>query len=119
MKRTLFLISFLIAISSFSQTDAQDPGCLDSLKTPTSFTPNGDGVSDFFSVYFPCVPDKFKIAIYNRWGTEIYTSKYPGFQWDGKTADGENVELGTYVFRITFTYLKEEKEITGNLTLLR
>jgi hypothetical protein len=86
MKTVLFLILILAGGVSQSQSAEQYPGCLDSLNIPKSFTPNGDGVSDYFAVYFPCVPDKFKVVVYSRWGTEIYTSKYPGFQWDGKTA---------------------------------
>lgn len=119
MKTVLFLTLILTAGVSHSQSDEQYPGCLDSLVIPNSFTPNGDGLSDYFSVYFPCVPENLKITIYSRWGTEIYTSKYPGFQWDGKTLEGAAVESGTYFFRITFKYLKEEKEITGYLALLR
>jgi gliding motility-associated-like protein len=119
MKTVFFLILILAAGGSQSQSDEQYSGCLDSLVIPNSITPNGDGISDYFSIYFPCVPEKLKIGIYSRWGTEIYTSKYPGFQWNGKTTEGEEVESGTYFYRITFTYLKEEKEITGNLVLMR
>ena len=119
MKTVLFLILILAGGVSQSQSAEQYPGCLDSLIVPKSFTPNGDGVSDYFAVYFPCVPDKFKVVVYSRWGTEIYTSKFPGFQWDGKMPDGQDVETGTYFFRITFTYQKEEQEITGHLVLLR
>lgn len=119
MKTILFLILILTARVSHSQSDEQYPGCLDSLNIPKSFTPNGDGESDYFSVYFPCVPEKFKVIVYSRWGTEIYTSKFPGFQWDGKTDENEDVEAGTYFYRITFTYLKEEKEITGHVVLIR
>jgi hypothetical protein len=36
-----------------------------------------------------------------------------------KRPEGEEVESGTYFYRITFTYLKEEKEITGNVALIR
>jgi gliding motility-associated-like protein len=119
MKTVLFLILNLAGEVSHSQSDEQYPGCLDSLYIPKSFTPNGDSGTDSFAVFFPCMPDKFTVAVYSRWGTEIYSSKYPGFQWDGKTTEGEEVESGTYFYRITFIYLKEEKEITGNVTLIR
>jgi gliding motility-associated-like protein len=119
MKPVLFIILILAAGVSQSQTDENHHGCLDSLNLPKSFTPNGDGVSDYFSVLFPCVPEKFKVIVYSRWGTEIYTSKYPGFQWDGKTTEGQDAESGTYFFRINFKYLNDEQEITGHVVLLR
>ena len=119
MKTVLFLILTLAAELSHAQSEEQYPECLDSLMLPKSFTPNEDGVSDYFAVHFPCVPDKFKVVVYSRWGTEIYSSKYPAFQWDGKTADGEQMESGVYYFVITFTYLKKETELTGYITLIR
>ena len=119
-----FLLAFLLlgTTSLFAQSLDKTPGCLDSLHIMNSFTPNGDSVNDVFYIHFPCAPEKFKVAIFNRWGEELYTSEDFNFRWDGSYSIKKNTmqaEMGVYVYKVSFTYLGEEKTITGNLTLIR
>jgi gliding motility-associated-like protein len=44
-----------------------------SLKVPNAFSPNGDGINDYFNVYDVKSIVKFSGAIYNRWGHQLYT----------------------------------------------
>lgn len=66
------------------------------------FTPNGDGINDFFTIDNI---DKFpnnKVLIYNRWGNKIFsTSGYNNLNnnWDGKL-NGKVVTSGTYFYII-------------------
>ena len=115
----LFYFIALFSSTSFSQAEEQTPGCLDSLKGPNAFSPNGDGKNDVYTIDFPCVPDKVKISILNRWGQPIYESKYPGFQWDGKNEQGEEMDAGVYHYSIEFVYLKEKKTVQGTFMLMR
>ena len=52
---------------------------------PNLFSPNNDGVNDFFSIdladsyHLPTV----KVSIFNRWGEEVFYSEDPDFEWDG------------------------------------
>ena len=60
---------------------------MDILKdAPNVFTPNNDGVNEYFSINVdlnPCF-DTFSVTIYDRWGVEVYQSEDAEFTWDGK-----------------------------------
>jgi gliding motility-associated-like protein len=68
-------------------------------------TPNGDGLNDdFFVEGLRNVFLNFKMSIYNRWGTLIWTGNHSTTDWDA-TADvskigseGTQVPVGTYYF---------------------
>ena len=55
---------------------------------PNAFSPNGDGVNDFFKLdgigFQRSDTSQFSISIYNRWGQMVYSSNTYGQFWDGK-----------------------------------
>ncbi|MDD3875214.1 MAG: choice-of-anchor L domain-containing protein [Bacteroidales bacterium] len=60
---------------------------------PNVFTPNGDGINDFFVIDgIEYVPD-CKIMIFNRWGSKVYESDNYKNDWDG-----ENHSDGVYYY---------------------
>ena len=89
---------------------------------PNVFTPNGDGMNDYFyprqllseGVTF------FRMSIFNRWGQLIYETARPdGRGWDGKLNDVAQPQ-GVYIYRIDVGYMNGVVEkYTGNVTLLR
>ncbi|MFK7798295.1 MAG: gliding motility-associated C-terminal domain-containing protein [Aureispira sp.] len=64
---------------------------------PNIFTPNNDGVNDRFEI--PCVSEQNSayLAVYNRWGDEVYRSDNYVNQWDG-TYEGAVLPDGTYFY---------------------
>ncbi|MCS7162334.1 MAG: PKD domain-containing protein [Bacteroidia bacterium] len=90
---------------------------------PTSFSPNGDGINDFF--YFPALGyADYELRIYDRWGQLVFhkrrgETKY----WDGEAQVGglrKPVPEGVYVW--FFTGIKhngEEEQLTGTVTVVR
>lgn len=95
-----------------------------SLKVPNAFSPNGDGINDYFNVYDVKSIVSFNAAIYNRWGQQLYswgidemTCEQCG--WDG-TYKGKDVKDGVY-----FVVVKAkgadgiDYEIHGDVNLLR
>ena len=85
------------------------------LYLPNSFTPNGDGLNDFFTLSTNNEKQlvEFNIVIYNRWGQRIFESSDPYFRWDGtyKNQKGQNNQIYTYVIEYQFigkgaTFLK-------------
>lgn len=109
-------------------------GCLDtlsldllmepqlSLYVPNAFTPNGDGINDFF---FPegynLSPDNYEFSIFNRWGEVIYTTTDLYAVWDG-TVDGIMAPDGVYLWKVTVAddnTLSVTNEYTGHVTLFR
>lgn len=60
--------------------------CKLTLYLPNSFTPNGDGLNDYFSLttFNADQMVEFNIVIFNRWGQKLFESYDPYFKWDGK-----------------------------------
>ena len=89
---------------------------------PTSFTPDGDGVNDFFGIrgFRLDSYQEFSLDITNRWGDKIFSTNDVYSYWDGKSSDGSDIMSGLYFWTVT---IKDElgkltKEI-GEVTLLR
>ncbi len=88
------------------------------------FTPNGDGINDFFEMEnLPAVADFNKflpadnclykyngIKIYNRWGKPVFESKQRDFRWDGG-----NLPAGTYFYVIDYT----SRVFKGTVTIMK
>lgn len=92
------------------------------INIPNAFTPNGDGVNDYF---FPRSLltrglTTFHMTIYNRWGQLIFETKsLDGSGWDGRFNDMMQPQ-GVFVYVIDATF-KDGEEIhkQGNVTLLK
>lgn len=85
-------------------------GCLDSIShtviiedelaffCPNSFTPNGDGINDFFGPQGSGIdPVKYSMQIYNRWGQLIYETSSLSEPWDG-SVNGLTKKVQTEVY---------------------
>lgn len=74
------------------------------MKIPGGFSPNGDGINDFF-VIENAVGKTINLEVYNRWGNRIFRSKDYKNTWDGRTTEGiyvgTEVPVGTYYYSIT------------------
>ncbi len=95
-------------------------GCY--LDIPNSFTPNGDGVNDYF---FPrqllgANITVFNMQIFDRWGQVVFeTASLNGRGWDGKL-NGKDQPVGVYIYQITAVINGDHQEnYTGNVSLLR
>ncbi|MGB1039594.1 MAG: SBBP repeat-containing protein [Flavobacteriales bacterium] len=87
---------------------------------PNSFTPNGDGLNDYFiHSGFGIDTEKYIFQIFNRWGELLYqTNEHKA--WDGKFK-GQEVPDGVYVWKMQYKKLKGQEifEKTGHVTLIR
>jgi gliding motility-associated-like protein len=73
-----------------------------SLFFPSGFTPNGDGINDYFKIsgYDEC-KDQYQeneLIIWNRWGQEVFYEKPYQNKWGGTDKSGEPLSEGTYYF---------------------
>ena len=90
----------------------------ESIYIPNAFTPNGDSNNDGFSVHIQNITD-LKVSIFNRWGTEIFTSDQKDFVWDG-TYFGNKVQEGVYVYKIAAIGFHGHKfERVGTVSVVR
>ena len=70
------------------------------------FSPNGDGVNEFFNIDCIETYPNNKVEIYNRWGNIVYEKRGYRNDWDG-TSNGrvvvnesDKLPVGTYYYVI-------------------
>ncbi|NBV13809.1 MAG: gliding motility-associated C-terminal domain-containing protein [Sphingobacteriia bacterium] len=88
------------------------------LQAANAFTPNGDGINDFFTLshYFL---DTYRLLIFDRWGNLIYESVDKTTHWDG-TNEGAACQEGVYIFTAEGTgYNGYPLFKRGTVTLIR
>ena len=86
---------------------------------PNVFSPNGDGLNDFFLPITVGVFTTFQIEIYDRWGLKMWQSSDPDFHWPGVNMSGNKCPDGTYYYVINTTYQNKGQEWHGFVTLIR
>ena len=78
--------------------------CSEIIYIPNVFTPNDDGVNDYFNIEVSNYSE-IHYSIYNRWGNEIFNSVAQPITssvitlWDGKIK-GENASAGVYFYLV-------------------
>lgn len=94
---------------------------------PDAFSPNGDGINDYFEIIGIKQFAENKISIFNRWGNKVYESVRYGISstplfWDGKSNTGflmgnEDLPSGTYYYVLKLG--RSEKPVAGSIYLDR
>ncbi len=91
---------------------------IENLEAYNVFSPNGDGINDFFDIENAVRFPEMVVEVYNRWGALLFSTR--GYddasRWDG-TAHGKDAPLGTYYY-VIIPYSGAEP-ITGNVTIIR
>ena len=94
-------------------------------RVPNVFTPNSDGINDYF--YVIAGRDVKKINLFqviNRWGEKVFETQNAEpntyqFGWDG-TKNNKPLPQGTYVYYIVIELIDGRNETyKGNITLVR
>ncbi len=89
-----------------------------SIYIPNTFTPNGNGLNDYFLASGTEI-DTFEMLIYNRWGQLVFTSNDILTGWDG-TFKGEESPIGTYVWKMSYReFSGKEGKAIGHVNLVR
>ena len=120
----VFMISMGVkaATSSYSITPAHDDTL--SIKVPNIFSPNGDGVNDFWSIiiydYGVALLD-LQTTVYDRWGVEVFQSTNVNQVWLGHTPTGRSCSSGSYFYVISYTNGATNKleQLKGFVELVR
>jgi gliding motility-associated-like protein len=94
---------------------------------PNAFSPNGDGINDYFEIIGIEKYENNSITIFNRWGNEVYKAASYGIDtnpkfWDGKSNTGfifgdEELPTGTYYYVLDLG--NGAKTIAGSIYLDR
>jgi gliding motility-associated-like protein len=107
-------------------------GCVDSASTlvrvdlgyklfiPTSFSPNDDGLNDFFKVYGEDI-SSVEIVIFDRWGEQLYASFDKDNGWDGTSRlSKKKVPGGIYIYSIqVFDRYNRKFDYDGTVMVLK
>ncbi len=92
-----------------------------SVYIPNTFTPNGDGLNDFFIVKGTgLLYENFTCEIFDRWGSLVYFSKDISKGWDG-SIKGVIASEGVYTYKVKVVsaYSKNRKEFLGHVNLMK
>lgn len=74
--------------------------CLD-LQIPNAFTPNGDGLNDYFKPFVPAPLRDFNMQIWDRWGKMMFESDDYTKGWDG-SFKGVQQPPAAYIYTIHY-----------------
>lgn len=86
---------------------------------PNAFSPNGDGLNDIFRVTARKFINVQEFKVYNRWGTEIFSTSDVRKGWDG-TYKGISQDPGVYYYLVRVSYPNGKTQfLKGDLTLIR
>jgi gliding motility-associated-like protein len=92
------------------------------LEVPNVFSPNADGINDFFQVKAQTLRT-FSGVIVNRWGRTVFEwTNWEDYEagWDGKLSGGTDASPGVYYYVITAEGMDDAPyEIQGALHLMR
>lgn len=90
------------------------------LYIPNAFTPDGNEFNQTWNVQAIGIREYgFNLLIFDRWGEVVWESKDPEIGWDG-TFKGRSMPIGTYVYKIELTNLRNEtKTYDGHINLIR
>ena len=86
---------------------------------PSAFTPNGDGLNDFFSTEKMGLTS-CELSVFNRWGEKVFFTDNSSLKWNGFSKKGKPVAAGIYVYLVNGITVDNKKlSYTGSVSLIR
>jgi gliding motility-associated-like protein len=87
---------------------------LPELFIPNVFSPNGDGIGDYFRIEY-AGNESFHLTLIDRWGVTQFDTHNPQQPWDGRDLNGNEVGEGVYFYVVKIG----ENSWSGNVTVVR
>lgn len=88
------------------------------LEIPNIFTPNNDGVNDYFHIENILVDKLSRLVIYDRWGEVVFYTEDLTAKWDG-TYKHHPADTDVYTYLLEGVCEGANFVESGNITLLR
>lgn len=86
---------------------------------PNAFTPDGDGVNDYFGGVGLNLK-KYEMLIFNRWGQLLYQTDDQLKPWDGGYKDTNTVLIDSYIYQFNVVdILGAKKTYRGTVAVIR
>jgi gliding motility-associated-like protein len=94
--------------------DRIDPDeCYDEFEVTKGFSPNGDGINDYYEIPWLDQFTKVSIEIFNRWGNVVFKEDIYQNNWDGNSnvgfSIGKELPVGTYYYILIIHDTGEKK----------
>jgi gliding motility-associated-like protein len=123
-RETFYNIKLLVSNTALNCTDSLTKylkvldNCL--IAVPSAFTPNGDGLNDYFWPHNALKADNLEFKVYNRWGQLVFNSSNWQQKWDG-TINGIPQPPGVFVWFLSYTNRDTGKKVfqKGTVMLIR
>ncbi|MFT2007820.1 gliding motility-associated C-terminal domain-containing protein [Pontibacter sp. 13R65] len=84
---------------------------------PNTFTPNRDGVNDYWEIKGLSEFTNCKVQVFNQWGSIVFSSNGYTKPWDGRH-NGNVLPTASYFYVIHFNNNKD-KPISGSVTIVK
>jgi gliding motility-associated-like protein len=85
---------------------------------PTGFTPNGDGLNDYFGPLGK-VPDGYRLQIFNRNGEVVFRSSAIEQRWNGRF-NGNTQPAGVFIYLVDYKDMQQKMhQQKGTFVLIR
>ncbi|MEZ5020997.1 MAG: gliding motility-associated C-terminal domain-containing protein [Bacteroidales bacterium] len=114
---------YIVEVRDFNGCMLSDSLLLTSLNEicvgiPNAFSPDGDGVNDFWNINRIALYTEAEVIVLNRWGDIVWRSEkgYPE-PWDGRAPNGKELPMDSYHYAIDLH--NGEKPIVGHVTIIR
>lgn len=92
----------------------------DEIFVPNAFTPNNDGMNDYFKPMLLNGQVLVSLRVYNRLGQMVYDNRNPKKGWDGNFVSGQPAASDTYMYLLEYTGTDHKYYIKkGSVNLLR
>ncbi len=118
----------ILQTTTYMVSAETDQGCIDRdtitislaerLTIYNAFSPNGDGINDYWDIDYANLYPDITVEVFNRWGERLFSSK--GYsddkRWDG-SFNGTDVPVGTYYY-VVVPY-PGASALTGPITIVR
>jgi gliding motility-associated-like protein len=90
------------------------------IDVPNAFSPNGDGLNDFFGPLNAIKAEQMVFRVFNRWGNLLFESQNWLKQWDGRYKLTDQ-PADTYVWYLSYTNRDTKKRVEqkGTVVLIR
>jgi len=90
------------------------------IEVPNAFTPNNDGLNDWFSPHNALKANNYHFRIFNRWGQLVFETRNWMDKWDGRI-NGQPQAAGVYVWALSYTYRDTGTPVfkKGTVTLIK
>lgn len=70
---------------------------------PNAFTPNGDGLNDYFNPRLQLGQKLLEMKVFDRYGKLVYNNTNLKNGWDGRYEDGSEASSDVYMFYVKYT----------------